>query len=400
MFTQPLAQRPVKALVAVIAGLTLVVGSSPAATARGTDARRSVGTTTAHGHPYSLENRGLRAAHGGTSAAPAAPRAGRRDNGNRTVLVWSQRSADGSGIHLMIAHGDGGEARALTAPVDGVYDLDPQISPDNRTVLFERDTDDAIQVVTIGIDGHGEHVVPLGCQDPCIGDVTPTWGPDGASVWFTRVLGPFDDDDTAASAVLWTADLGGANVHQVSPEGVAGTYEEYSAKFLPNGDRVFLRLRNADLTNILVRVGRDGREHALTDWAISADIFDPSPAKTGPTAGLVVFETYGHGAPEGIAQAVATVPSGCATPAACMARVKYLTPTLLDPDAPAENYNPVWSPDGTHVAYVHAYDGTDADPGYGADIWAMTWKGTHKTQLSDAPEWDFRPDWAYLPRHS
>ena len=70
----------------------------------------------------------------------------------------------------------------------------------------------------------------------------------------------------------------------------------------------------------------------------------------------------------------------------------------MDPAAPGENYNPTWSPDGSRIAYVHAYYGTDADPTFGADIWTMTWDGRDPRQFTSAPEWDYRPDWGFLAR--
>lgn len=387
-----------------IAAAALVLGLS-VAPASAHDSGSPGGRSSGDGHPYVWHDGRLlvRPQAPTHSEAPSSRGASWRGGDARTNLVWSQFDADFSGSHVMTARGDGSGIRSLTPSVPGAYVYDPRISPDGRSVLFERDGEDgSVQVVITGIDGSGEHVVDTGCSDPCEGDVAPTWGPDGRTIWFTRVIGPFSEASNAASAVLWTADLSGRHVHRVTPGG-DGIYEEYSAKFLPNGDRVMIRIANAmtlgePIHSALVRVDRRGKELTVTDYALDGDIFDVSPATHGPTAGLVVFETFGQGAPDGGAQAVATVPSDCRSTSACMAKVRTLTPTMQDPTAPAENYNPAWSPDGSRIAYVHAYYGTDADPAFGADIWTMRWDGRDLRQFTSAAEWDFRPDWASVPR--
>ena len=281
------------------------------------------------GHPYvwrdgELDVRPQVEPHSG----PASSRGGAPGHGGdaRTQLAWSQWDADFSGSHIMLARGDGSGIRALTASTPGVFDIDPRISPDRRSVLFERDGEDGrCRWSSRGSTAQGSACVDLGCTDPCVGDVAPTWGPDGETIWFTRVVGPFDEASNAASAVLWTADLKGRHVRRVSKAGLVGVYEEYAAKFLPNGDRVVVRIQNpttldAPVRSAAVRTDRRGNEVTLTDYAIDADTLDVSPATHGPTKGLVVFETFGHhGAPEGEASAVATVPSDCPTTAACMA---------------------------------------------------------------------------------
>ena len=55
-------------------------------------------------------------------------------------------------------------------------------------------------------------------------------GPHGQEIYFTRVIGPFNDLGGAASAVLWAASLDGSNVHRVSPEGIEPAYEDYARK--------------------------------------------------------------------------------------------------------------------------------------------------------------------------
>lgn len=405
----PITMRSIvrRATVSILAVLALVVGAAAApasvrpAPPRGWDAGRMDS-----GHHYSWSDGNLhvrpQALPRSHSGSPGG--AGWRGGDRRTQLAWSQFADDYGGARIMTARGDGSGARPLTPVVAGNYDIDPRISPDGRLVLFERDIEETVQVVVIGVDGRGERVIDLGCSDPCAGDVSPTWGPDGRTIWFTRVIGPFDEaTGNAVSAVLWTADLSGRHARRVSRPGVDPRFEEYSAKFLPNGDRVIIRIANpasADdpIRSVLVRVDGKGREVTLTDYSIDADMLDVSPAKSGPTAGLVVFETFGHGPAEGTAQAVATVPSDCRPVAACMAKVRYLTPTTIDPAAPAENYNPTWSPDGTRIAYAHAFYGTDADPTFGADIWTMAWNGKDAKRFTSASEWDFRPDWGIAAR--
>ena len=140
-----------------------------------------------------------------------------------------------------------GRARVDAARA-GVHDIDPAISPDGRWVAFERDHEDgSADIGLVRADGRDEHVVDLGCTEPCADDLGPTWSPDGKRLLFTRVVGPFDaPNESAASAVLWTSDLEGKHVRRVSEPGIDGVFEDYRATFAPAGYVVFVRVRDAD----------------------------------------------------------------------------------------------------------------------------------------------------------
>jgi hypothetical protein len=310
-----------------------------------------------------------------------------------TLLAWSRfTDLDFSAARIVVGRPDGSGVRELTHSSGGVQDIDPKFSPDGTRVLFERDfSDGTTNVVVVNVDGSGERVVPLRCVDPCGADVSPTWAPDGRHVYFTRVIGPFDQvNDSATSAVLWRARLDGHHLTRISPRGIDGVYEEYLASFAPAGYMVFLRLRNADIKSAAFRRDPDGHLTQITPYRLDADELSVSPAATGPSKDLIVFETFGHGAPDGLAQAVATVPATCAPLRRCADRARLLTSPHSLPD---QHFNPAWSPSGRQIAFVR-FSYVDPGPAVG-DIWRMRWNGTRQRPVSTSPLFEFRPAWGH-----
>jgi hypothetical protein len=129
----------------------------------------------------------------------------------------------------------------------------------------------------------------------------------------------------------------------------------------------------------------------LTPWSLNADLADVSLATSGPTKNTVVFETYGHGAPDGVASAVATVSATC-----CGHKprtIHYLTaPTAL----PRMSFNPSWSPDGTHIAFTRFRFNETTQRAFG-DIWVMRWDGEHKHPVVNTDLFEYRSDWGRAP---
>lgn len=328
----------------------------------------------------------------GQSAGAAATAASAHVNGGPTRIVWSRFADPRSGTAaIVIADARGAGQQQLTHPARGIVDIDPELSPDGRLVLFERDFPDGnTRIGLVRSDGTGGRLLNLGCADPCVGDQAPAFTSDGHHVVWTPVIGPFDPGTgNAASAVLWQARLDGTHRHRLSQPGIDGGFEDYHARFAPGRYLTFVRVRNADVKSAVFRMDRDGNDvRQLTPWSLDADEPDISPARSGPTRDLVVFETYGHGAPEAHGQSIATVSATCTSLRDCAARIWILTPGN---DPAAQNFNPAWSPDGRRIAFVHF------TPKPTGDIRTMNWHGTNRRIVSADPRFEFRPDWGDSP---
>jgi Tol biopolymer transport system component len=343
----------------------------------------------AHRHaPAPLRRRHLLAAATVAAACLAAPTPASAATGagpsTSGVIVWTDRTDHGD--HLMIARADGTHARSLTPAIPGDSDIDAQVSPDGRWIAYEHDTPDVAQLRLVRPDGQDDHAIDVGCVDPCVAVVTPTWLSNGRLA-FTLVDGPFDTG-SAASAVLWTARLDGTRVRRLSEPGIDGTFEDYSAHVSPDHTYLtFRRLRNAGGGSALFRMDLGGGHvRQLTPYALNADVYDLSTARRGPTKDLLVFESFGRGDADKTFVDIATVPATCSSLADCTSKIVWLTDNAA---TGRRNANPQWSPDGSSLVFTDrpSIDVSDAE------IWTMRYLGTQRRKISNSPDFDFRPTW-------
>jgi TolB protein len=269
----------------------------------------------------------------------------------------------------------GAKARRLTRGNGSAHN--PDYSPDGRRIAFERRfggrSPDAIWIM--GADGSSPQAVPTSCvADPCLGDSSPAWSPDGARLVFERAFGPIVDDN-ASGLDLMVENADGTNeqviLHFRSSE-PPGT-EPHDAQWSPDGTRIAVNIlnitarpRNASAIHVLNADGSGLRR--ITPLRLNAGNPDWSP-----DGRRIVFNSSYEGQGKVELYIVRADGSG-------LRRVRKESRRSF-------SFQPVWSPNGRRIAFVHAVGRT------APHIWTIRPNGRGLRQVTRGPKPDFAPDW-------
>jgi len=325
------------------------------------------------------------------SAAPTSHRSSTTDRSGQ--IVWTLAPAGGQNGHLLIARPDGSGQRSLTPDDPNVNDVDAVISPNGKWALFERDSGDSSELRIVATAGGPSRSLGLVCTGSCLADGRPTWLGDDRIAW-TRYDGG-DQYPNGYAGTLMSARLDDGTVSAIkrlSPDGPDGVFEDAYARLTPDGKYYVFERYSTDTGDVAIfRMRRDrSAVSQLTDFALNVDLPHISPATTGPTAGLVVFQTYGQGNPTGTSRDLATVPVSCASLSACAAATHYVTSNGLGLGRAS---NPTWSPDGLRIAYA----GRPSVDVVDCQIQTIAYDGSDVRTVSTSPLFDYRPDWGRTP---
>jgi Tol biopolymer transport system component len=268
----------------------------------------------------------------------------------------------------------GAEARKLTSGGNG---YNPDYSPDGRRIVFERRfggmSPDSL--FTMGSDGSSPAAVRTTCSaDPCLGDSSPAWSPDGNQLVFERAFGPIVKDN-AAGLDLVTANADGSNeqviLHYRSLE--AQGQEPHDAQWSPDGTRIAVNILNTKAKprngSAIYVLDADGSNlQPVTPIRLNAGNPDWSP-----DGKRIVFNSSYEG--QSAVEIYTVRPDGSG-----LKRVRKEPKKSF-------SFEPVWSPNGNRIAFVHA---TTTTPPH---IWTMNPNGKALKQVTRGPKPDVRPDW-------
>jgi Tol biopolymer transport system component len=276
--------------------------------------------------------------------AVVSPPAWSRD-GSRVVVTTTRDDNDSD---LFTMRPDGSQVRQVTN--DAVFELDPALSPDGRTIVFTSPTASAIPqsgVFALRLKDRSRRTLttpPLGTED-----LYPAWSRDGSRIAFVRTAEPAG----FPAAELWTTRADGTDARRLftAERGLL------SPTWSPDGSQIAFGRSDLQRPALWV-VGADGSDpHELTAaGGLAAPAWSPDGARlafvAAGTAKLLVFDPA----------------SGATTVAA---------------EDGEWGTKPAWSPDGSRIAYlgtdhdVHsvlAWGGGEADltPGPGRE-WGLDW---------------------------
>ena len=223
--------------------------------------------------------------------------------------------------------------------------LGAAVSPDGTRIAFDAEVDGSRQVWVMNADGSDPEPVTDEIEA-----VEPTWSPDGRHLAYTGIA-------TDGLRTIFIVDLGSGETQRVTSE----RSDVFGADWSPDGDSIAYQVQHGDgwlLRSVDVRSGK-----ALTLCCDRRDSM-ASDADWSPDGELLVF---GYSTPEdNFALHTLTASGSDDTP-------------VPPPDPTRYHGHPVWSPDGSRIAYQGAPGiwvldlATRADRMLEPEMWGPAW---------------------------
>ena len=258
-------------------------------------------------------------------------------------------------------------------------DGQPAYSPDGARIAFKTAQFGSNQLAVFGADGANEQLLTRTFR---FSEGQPGWSPDGTKLIYRRTA----ENPLVQDGDIWLLDIAGSAVDPVNPVTQAVLKrpgDERYPTYSPDGTKIAFRagadliegngdeeiyVMNADGTGV-VQLTSNGDFDSAPSWSPDGTqiAFERAPAATlDPASGVEPEEKDIY------------------VMNADGSDVRQLTNT------PGKEEGPVWSPDGTKIAFSSDRDGQQ-------EIYIMNADGTGQRRLTDNPARDESPDWQALP---
>lgn len=313
-------------------------------------------------------------------AAPAiaVPAARATYAGKRGPIVFQRllNSKDDSTTQLFALSPTTGRVRQLTHLQGGAFD--PDYSPNGRHIAFDRRFQNGPDAAfTIRFDGSNPTRIPIACSGQCLGIDEPNWARSGHSIAFGRAFGPIVKDN-ASTLELATAGLSGAGDRVIRTFGLKATgTEPHGAVWSPNGRMLAVTIQNTTKKPVKASAIYLISANGKTVRRLTPRKLDAGNPDWAPNGKRIVFNSFYEGQSE--SELYTIRPDGTG-----MHRIRK---------EKKNNYafDPVWSPDGGRIAFVHTSRKTLPH------IWSIGADGKKLRQETHGSLVDLSPDWGTPP---
>jgi Tol biopolymer transport system component len=258
------------------------------------------------------------------------------DNGR--IAFTMRTETDDFDVYTMNPDGTG----VFRVTTDPGRDINPRWSPDGSRIAISSNRGGEFDIWVVNADGTGDPVQVSGFGSETVRDSFPSWTADGQSIVFQR----------AFSAEVWSANADGSGGEAKLGDGFVPGASARGQKvaFTSTADLKLLVLNLGDGTTAQVTSGPANQLDAEPNWSARGNDLVFSRDTTGVQSDLYVVHSHGTG-------------------------LVRLTDTS---SVAASEGSPVWSPDGTRIAFslcdftggvqgncslaTMARDGTDVTP--------------------------------------
>ena len=276
--------------------------------------------------------------------------------------------SDNPGVHdVFTVNPDGSGRRRLTDGLAGLAET-PQWSPDRSRIVFEGGTIGG-EIYVINADGTGLRNLtntPAGIGPGHESETAPQWSPDGSTIAFMKTvsLEP-DGDETDTDVYTMRADGSGLTPLTTSHQEAATGGLSWS----PDGSRIAFTSE---------------RESSAQIWVMGSD----GSGQTRITSTGTSFAP--EWSPDG--QRIAFLNQQAASPEIWTVNPDGSNPSQLTNEPGDHKADVRWSPDGRKLVYTFAY--TPAGTQLGSDIWTMNADGSGKRNVTDSRSDNTSPVWS------
>jgi len=267
-----------------------------------------------------------------------SPAAQAQESNDPGLIVAARFSAANDGNPRLVAvNPRNGATRVLTS---GNQDQVPDLSPDGRTVVFERclkalDCDQVgkINVWTMRVDGSGAHPLTTCDGNRCLGAFDPAFSPDGRYVAFSQDL--LDANGVNFNGIF-IMEADGTHARRITSSG-PDSLPDGQPQFSPDGRQLVFQRELADGSYQLLTVRVDGT--GLRELLPGVDGSAPS---WSPDGKRIAFTLVRHNTDSTLYDVATVRPNGA-----------DLTMVTKNPAGTA-SFAPDYAPDGSRVVFTRA----------------------------------------------